>query len=844
MTHSQENHRTERTRRYRAVALCSATLLAFQSRGGEAEAAPYEGSVDTPIATQAPRQQLNPTTRDIVLDVPLRERGPLGQVGIKITPNDTVLYSSQDFQNALSRVVTTEVRNALAAKAQPDGWLTEDAIRSLGFGIVYDPALVELQLELPTSLRQSQNLNLGFGSDEEPVVEPDQSAAFAAYLSYRASLDYVHEGVDTGLRAPRVDFDFNGRLFRRFAFENQFSYDDTLDDPFIRQASRVTFDQPERNLRWAGGDLSSNPVSFQGQESVAGLGVQRFYRGFTNGRTVGSTSSRSLTLERNATVEVYVNGSRVRTLQLGPGNYDVSDLPLTAGANTVQLVVQDELGGREVVNFDFFSDLLLLAPGVDEFDFKAGVRAPFENGARDYRGDQAIASGFYRRGISESLTVGGNFQVMEDIQQIGAEAVFGTRFGLFKTDLALSEAARGGSGYAARVEYRFTKIMPDLAGARRLDASFETRSRGFASVDVLDPINPFAYTALVRYSQPLAERWNGSVGADYSKGRDGQDDRYGASAFLAYDFSPNTNLTLSTTYQKGGIVDEVNARFEIIHRFGARSSASVSYETVDQRLRANFSRAPGRPIDDIAVSADIQATRDDAAFNGTVIYLGNRGDLELSHQTAFDQEDSEIVGQTTSLRASGSFAFADGRLAMGRRIYDSFVIVRPHESLEGRPVEIRGAFTQDAIARSGPLGPALVPLASYTQQAIPYDVKDAPIGYDLGLGNFDFYPWLNSGFSRVVGSQFNVTATGELLDRNGEPLALAYGMARSLDDKDAPEVQMFTNRVGRFGASGLAPGRWRLMMSNGLNYDLVIRGEDGNLLRTGALRPLNQETEQ
>lgn len=834
-----------RGRCFRAAILGSATLLTVQARGGAVEAAPYNVDVldmsDAPIATQTPRQRLNPTSREIQLDVPLRERGPLGQVGIKITTNDTVLYSSEDFGRAVSRVVTPDVIAALAAQAS-DGWLTDGALHALGFGVVYDPALVELRLVLPLSARQGQRVDLGFNNHEDPVVGPDLSAPFSAYISYRASLDYEHEGPDQGLQTPRIDFDFNGRLFRRFAFENQFSYDDTLEDGFIRQASLLTYDQPEKNLRWVGGDLNSTPISFQGQESVTGLGVQRFYRGFNNGRSVSSTSARRLTLERSATVEVYINGARVRTLQLEPGNYDVSDLPLTAGANNVELVVLDELGGRQVVSFDFFSDLLLLAPGVDEFDFKVGVRAPFESGKRDYRGDQAIASGFYRRGINDVLTLGGNFQFMEDIQQIGAEAVFGTRFGVFKADLSLSEATRVGSGYAARVEYRYTKILPEKAGARRLDASFETRSQNFAAVDILDPNNPYAFMAMVRYSQPLVARWSASVGGDYAAGRDGQQDRYGTSTFLAYDVSPNTNLNFGITYQKGGIADEYSARVSVIHRFGVRTSAASSYESAMDRLRVNYTRSPRRSLDDFAVTADVQRTSDDVAFNGTIAYLGNRGDLELSHQAAFDQNENEIVAQTTSVRATGSIAFANGRFAIGRRLYDSFAIVQPHESLEGRAVEIRAPFTRDAVARSGLLGAALVPLSSYASQAVPYDVEDVPIGYDLGLGYFEFYPWLNSGFSRTVGSNFNVTLTGEMLNSDGVPLALAFGTARSLDDEDAPEVQMFTNRAGRFGASGLAPGRWRLSMSGGGVYDIEIRKEQGNLIRIGALKPNNEES--
>ncbi|MEN5362279.1 fimbria/pilus outer membrane usher protein [Brevundimonas intermedia] len=798
--------------------------------------------VDAPVQTARQQVKLNTTGQDVVLDVPLRERTPLGQVGVRIGVDDAISISALDLEKALGRLLTLDALTGVKGLADAEGWISLSQLSGSGYQIRFDPVLLELIVELPIEARLGQTLSLGLATARDEPVQPDQSARFSAYATYRVSWDYVHQGQREGLRRPRMDLDVNGRVFRRFAFENQLGYDGELESPFVRQSSRLIFDQPEAQMRWTGGDLEPRSIAFQGQEDIAGLGLQRLYRGFAGGRTVTSSSARRLTLQRNATVDVLINGARVRTLQLGPGNYDIGDLPLTSGSNNVQLIVQDELGRREVVSFDFFSDFLLLQPGVDEFDLQAGVRAPYVFGERDYKTDEALATGFYRRGISDSLTLGGNFQLSEQVQQLGAEGVIATRYGLFKGDFAASNSDQAGGGYAARLEYRYSQLLRDLPGARRVDLSLETRSEKFASIDALDPTNQVALVALARYSQPISPRWSASAGVDYSMGRNDQPDRYGGSAFASYNLSVNTNVNLGVIYQSGQTQfsdrDEVNLRVDIVHRFGTRSTVNASLESAERRARIGYTRAPESPLDDFGVSAQLETNRDVAALDATVVYFSNRGDLELAHQTAFDTSGSEIVAQTTSLRAGGSIAFADGRLGIGRSIYDSFAILSPHSTLEGRPVLVRGRFSQQPVARSGLFGPALVPLGAYSAQFVPYDVEELPLGYDLGTGNFEFYPWLHSGFSRVVGSQFNITVVGSLLDVEGQPLTLTYGVARAEADPSAPEIEIFTNRTGRFGASGLAPGAWLIRMTNGLAYRLMIESGGESLVRLEGLTPI------
>jgi outer membrane usher protein len=84
-----------------------------------------------------------------------------------------------------------------------------------------------------------------------------------------------------------------------------------------------------------------------------------------------------------------------------------------------------------------------------------------------------------------------------------------------------------------------------------------------------------------------------------------------------------------------------------------------------------------------------------------------------------------------------------------------------------------------------------------------------------------------------------VTAVGRLIDAAGTPLSLMSGSAISTDRPGAEPVGLFTNREGRFGASGLAPGRWLITMNDdaGSTFTLDIGKDAEGVLNLGELRP-------
>lgn len=836
-----ELRRPRKTRAY--VWLSASSMLVLGCAEASAQTAtPAEGTVglaapaSPQLTTEPPAARINSSGRNIDLVVPLRDRFPLGQVAIRITPQDEVFVSAGDVATALSRAATKEFVSRLQTLPALDGYVALTALRELGLAITLDPSTLELVSNLDVSARPVQNLSMGFATQGRPPA-PDQSGPFSVFLAYQATLDWAHKGFRTGLRAPRIDMRLDGRIRGAVAFENELTYDGDAAHEFTRFGSRLIYDRPDWDIRFKAGDQISTPVGFQTASDVLGFGAQRLLGTFHSDRIFTARSGRSLTLREPATVTIAINGIPSRTVMLGPGNYDIGDLPLTGGANAVELIIEDAAGGRRVVAFDFFSDVELLAPGIDEGDLQIGVRSDFEDGVREYYTDEPILAGFYRRGITEQFTAGVNAQLTRDAQMVGAEASLGTPVGLFTVEAAGSNIQGFGWGQALRLQYRYSTPLQQLQGIRRIDVSLEYRSRDFGTPDTPIPLNPISWQLSARYSQPITPYFTAGIGLDYAMRRGDQGDRYAVRADMTWRPFYGATLTGFVGYER-----ERGANFGVrfLYRFGRGSTLAASYDSRSDEAILVYSHTPDRILDTLAYAAQINRTPEDIGVNGTAVYRTNRGDFELAHRTLYSADRKAIVDQTTSLRARGTFAFAGGQFATGRYLSDAFAIISGHRSLNGAQIEVGNRLTGQVEARTGALGPALVALSSYNYRNIYFDVPDAPPGYDFGAGNLEVYPWLHSGFDLQVGSEFNVTVSGTLLDELGEPVALVAGLARRLDDPATPTVTIFTNRVGRLGASGLAPGRWRIKAA-GRIYEIEIREDQGSYVNLQELRPSGRE---
>ncbi len=676
-----------------------------------------------------------------------------------------------------------------------------------GVAVLFDPAAVELRLDVPVEQRGSEVISLNDPQQSRPSSQAEAPALVSGYANLRAGLDYVAAGGGdgNGLQDPVAGIDTALRL-GRLVLENELLLDGWS---LERTGSRAVLDFPDQVLRLKAGDLFVIPGTFQGGADLLGFSLSRNYADLQPTRNVRPAGARSLRIDRPSDVEVYQNGLLTRRLRLPAGNYRIEDITAQLGATDVRIVVEDDSGLRQEFDFSLFSDLSLLEAGLDEFDLSAGLLADYADGKPRYDGGGYAVSGFYRRGLTETLTAGVEAQADDQVYQLGAGLVQATPLGLFGIDVAGSMGDDGDPGYALRLDYRSLQDTGTDSVSQSLRASLELRSHDFRGIGgLLDDSGDDRLEAAFSYGRALGDRLFGILSARYATGTGGAD-TYGADVTLSTSFGRSWSLATTLGYGQDDDDSGVRLFASLVYSFDVRTQLRADHDTRTGRSRLAFTRSGTGDVGSYDLDLEAEQVDSDAGLVGSISYYANRGEVGASHRMAMRGDDGNIQ-QRTSLRAATALAFADNTFGIGRPVSNGFALVRMHPNLEGRSV-LLGPSPDQVEAEGDTSLPALVPsLSAYSPQRLTYEVDDLPLGYDLGAGVFDLFPPYRAGYAVTVGSAYTVTAVGTLHGQAGAAVALAAGQAVELALPDRPPIAFFTNRAGRFVVQGLRPGRWRL----------------------------------
>ncbi|MCB1518988.1 MAG: fimbrial biogenesis outer membrane usher protein [Hyphomicrobiaceae bacterium] len=866
-----------------AVAPLAAAPVALAARDGGAT----EYAFAKPVSTK-----LNTTGRRIHMPVPFKdETAMLGELVIVINPDDSVLVPKAALVNALTPVFDKAALERLHGVRDADGQVTIQDLRAAGFDVRFDPAQMQLVLHADPDQRPVGDLSLARRRGPDASANVVLPAKVSGYLNVNAGFDYLW-GDATGNEDTATTLDFESVFrFWNVVVENEATFEtgaSTFVCPvsarclfdhaggFKRRRSRVVYDMPDSQLRVQAGDADVYGTSFQRAPDVLGVTVEKSPRKLKPGENIRPTGKSSFRIERPSDIDVMVNGAVIQRLRLRAGNYNLSDLPLGTGANEIQLVITDDTGERRALAFTTFFDGNLLGAGRSEWSVSGGVPSYFEDNRRIYRDDEYFGSGFLRYGLTDMITGEAHVQGDKDVVMGGLGVFAATPWGFLGVQGAMSNAPSG-LGWAAEINYDLVNFAGPLAyytGAREsLRLGAEYRSPDFrAPGEFLDtaggillPQFDYWLRLTAQYSTPLWNSVSMTIGARYQFADDDaigrtpltlKGDRYGIDLTLT---SPLTDwatgsLTVGYSNESYLLADTRNgndqADFRVMARLFVRpddtTRIAATYDSLNQEAYVSAYRGHGRGIDRFEETADLQKNGNDdrATASGSVAYYGNRGEIRAAHSSGFngvtwDNFNARPADQRSTVRVGSSLVFADGAFGVGQPIRgNGFAIVKPHESISDKTVSVGGSG--DVRARTDWLGAAVVPdVPAYTKSTIPVDVADLPIGYSLGSGAFDTYAPYKAGYKLEVGSAYSVSTYGKLLKADGQPVALLTGIARPADNP-SKEVVIFTNASGKFGAEGLAPGRWTITMATEdapTVYELdVPEGTDG-LFKAGDLKP-------
>jgi outer membrane usher protein len=725
----------------------------------------------------------------------------------------------------LSREAGTSVRTVLsAADTVGEGRLAN------GIVLRFDPASVSLVVEIAHSLRARRDLSIA--GQEGSTGNFARPAHLAAFISATGSLQLS--------RAPRGGDQLSGIVFLNsaarwgdFALEGDgYWQQGSRAAAFQRRGTRLIHDLPDRALRVSVGDLLTSGDGFQSSPPLAGVSLVKSYGVLQPTRITRPTGIGGFTLDRSSLVEVYVNDRLVRRLQLDPGAYDLHDFPFVEGANDVRLLLKDEVGGEEVFRFNSFIASTQLASGIDEFGVFAGVYAqPGRKGPR-YSSRSAI-TGYYRRGLSNRLTMAVNLQGDVESIMVGTGAILSSPVGILTAQGAVSHT-REGTGVAGAVGLE-RQINGSGVGSTSLTLQAQGTSKSFRAIGPTAPRPAYRWEVGADLAHYVSDAVTASVGLRQAV-RDGPGSSVRSyRANLNWSVNPRLRIAVDAFHQ----VDRRAVSYSQI-RIGARlalgthASATAAYDSRSDAFRLGFQRARGTGAGSSSIFGEIERGPDGTRISADANYTGNRAVVGLSHYGNLSGG-----GSLSSFRIGSAIAFADGSVALGTPIRDSFAILKRHSSLAASNVNIE-ASSGGYPAVADRWGPALFSnIDSYVERSITIEAANAPATTDLGRGSFRILSPYHGGYRLQLGSDYSVSVVGNLLDEAGRSLAYASGEAVFKDTKDAVTVPIFTNGEGRFGAFGLRNGAWLLRMNSDptLTYEVHVDAQANTSMAVGTLRP-------
>ncbi|WP_198151127.1 fimbria/pilus outer membrane usher protein [Hyphomicrobium sulfonivorans] len=840
--------------------------------------------------------RLNQTGRVVTMPVVVSVDGSeRGEVNLRIDHNDNVSVNVEELVGVVGDTLDETERNRLAAAGAEGGFVSLEVIRRAGFDVRFDQALLELSFAPAVEQRPVGEIDFGHQRRKQTGSAVPMLPAFASgYLNVYAGFDYVWGAAplsrggwgDGAVLNGRMELDSAVRI-GGVVLENRALYGSALQaDPcplivgciygqragFQRQLSRLIYDMPGEVTRVQLGDVDPMGVGVQGAPDLLGISAEKSYRKLAPATSITPVNQNVFRIDRPSTVEVIVNSAVLQSMRLQPGNYNVRDLPLMAGANHIELSITDDMGNNRVIATSAFFDANLLAPGLFEWGVALGAPSYFLNSARTYEFDLFMGTAFMRYGVSDELTLLGYAQSDAYVTTMGTQALRATPWGMLGTGLAASTGALG-SGIAATLDFARVRVSGIFSDAESVIVSVKYQTPEFqtpgqfltSSEQVLYSQLHYALRFDAAYTTQLYADTTATLAARLQLsdpnqlilGFNGwQDNRFGADLTLSRPITANaiSSLTIGVsneTYLNTPILSaspapELRVGLRLTVRPDEQTTIAAGYDTLNQQAIANVYRNTGQGIDrwDASVNVENRAGNNGSTVTAGAGYYGNRADVHLTHSAgmsgvAFTDFYGSSGNQRTSLRVGSAIAFVDDRVAVGAPIKgDAFALVHPHETIGDREVIVGSRDL--VLAKSDSFGPAVLSgLPAYSQNSISVDVDDLPTGYSIGPGAYDTKAPYKGGYDIEVGSTYSVVAYGRLVNQNGTPLELAVGVVHPINNP-RKRVPIFTNRSGKFAADGVAAGRWiiEIELDTGkVPYILDIPESVEGLHKAGTLRP-------
>ena len=338
------------------------------------------------------RDGQRPFSRDgvLLLDIMLPHESPMGPV--RVLERDGELFLPVSVMKAL--------RIDVADLPEIDGHVPVHALA--GDNYVVNTRALGLWVTVSPEQRQLNRLRLRGHS----ATEPTQPGRLSANINYDIS-----GGVDEGAQEWRAAL-LGGAVAHGYGRCESRSLLARDESRWRRLDSQCSYDWPDALLFLRVGDGISRQDN---------LGQPVRYAGVRIGTDFSLAPAMQLqpdlllpgTSRLPSTLELWVNQNLAGQQSVGTGPFVIEDAPTLTGAGEVRLVIEDALGGREIISLPYYSAPGLLRRGLSDWSIEAGrLRENFALAEDQYTEHLALLAG--RRGMTDWLTLNARAEYQED----------------------------------------------------------------------------------------------------------------------------------------------------------------------------------------------------------------------------------------------------------------------------------------------------------------------------------------------------------------------------------------------------------------------------------------------
>lgn len=629
----------------------------------------------------------------------------------------------------------------LQLPGNPGGSVALDQVP--GLQVQYDSANQQLLLDAPADWLPAQSVS-GHGV----LARAPASSSFGALFNYDL---YYSEPSDDGtpylsaLLEQRA-FDGFGVISNTGVYTRFFGGEPGQDSRYLRYDTYWRYNDEEQMHSYQLGDYINGSLNWTNPVRMGGI---RFARDF--GVRPDLVTYPLLKFDGQAavpsTVDLFINGYKASTSDLSPGPFNISNVPYINGAGEATVVTTDAQGRQVSTSLPFYVSNTLLAQGLSDFDVSVG-RLRVHYGERNFSYGDNAASGIYRYGLNDYLTLSAHGETASGLNLAGAGADIAV--GTFGT-LSLAGSQSQGQQYLVGYSYYSRRVGLSLQHIQR--------TRDYLDLSNLDG----DYQLSRRADQATASLTfgeQGTVGAGYFdiRANDGSRTRL---ANLSFSRSLGaSSLYLALNKDLDG--DSYSALVQWILPFDINSLLNVGI------TRDSDNRLSERVIWSRAVPSQGGVGWNLGYGGGASHY--QQADLTWRLQNV--QLQGGMYGETGNYTrwadASGALVWMDGEGFTSNRINDAFVLV----STEGYPgVPVR--YENQLMGRTDDKGHLLVPwVSSYYPGKYQVEPLDLPANVSAQQTEQRVAVRQGSGLLVDFPIRTVIAANILLLDESGEPLPL------------------------------------------------------------------------